>query len=149
WSSGENAMATAKLVEQSGNLQQVVAPRGRSRTWGQRLLWVLPALVAVYGLLKVAGWIWYRTELPLPFLNANWSGKWETRQYWGLSGNLIVRLPEPLPENEDFKAEALIYYPIYSVWKTGQFVKMDFQWQFSPGSPASAGRSTNTLPSGG
>jgi len=106
-------------------------------------------LVAVYGLLKVADWIWYRTQLPVTFLNANWSGKWETHRYWGLSGNLIVRLPEPLPENEDFKADALIYYPIYSAWKTGQFVKMDFHGQFSPGSAASAGRSANTNPSGG
>lgn len=58
----------------------------------------------------------------------------------------MVRLPDPLPENEDFKAEALVYYPIYSVWKTGQFVKMDFRGRFSTESPNTSGRSQNRIP---
>jgi hypothetical protein len=58
-------------------------------------------------------------------------------------------LPDPLPENQDFKAEALVYYPIYCGWKTGQFVKMDFTGHFSPDAPASSGQSTNAIPGGG
>jgi hypothetical protein len=142
-------MATAKHVEHGGNMQQVPAMRERSRKWGKRLLWVLPAILAFYVFLKVADCIWFRTQMPVGFVNANWSGGWETQEYWGLSGNLIVRLPDPLPENQDFEAEALVYYPIYSAWQTGQFVKMDFQGHFSPDSPASAGRSTNAIPGGG
>ena len=39
--------------------------------------------------------------------------------------------------------------PVYSVWKTGQFVKMDFMGHFHPGSPTSGGQTTNAIPAGG
>ena len=142
-------MPTSKTIEQGGNGQQLSALWTSLGKWGKRLLWLFATILALYVLLKVADSIWFRTQIPVGFINANWSGKWETQQYWRLSGNLLVRLPDPLPENQDFKAEALVYYPIYSAWKTGQFVKMDFQGHFSPDSPASAGRSGNTIPSGG
>lgn len=120
-----------------------------TRKWGQRLLWVLPGLLAVYCLGKLADFVWFRTQVPIGFQNANWSGGWQTEQYGGFSGRLLVRLPDPLPENRDFKAEALVYYPIYSGWKTGQFVKMDFTGHFSPDAPASTGQSSNRIPGGG
>jgi hypothetical protein len=119
------------------------------RKWTTRLLWVLPALVAVYVIGKVADLVWFRTQVPIGFANANWSGGWETEQYGRFSGRLLVRLPDPVPENEDFKAEALVYYPIYCAWRTGQFVKMDFQGHFTPDTPVSSSRSTNPLPGGG
>jgi hypothetical protein len=92
---------------------------------------------------------WYRSHIPVRFRDANWEGRWETRRFWGLSGRLLVRLPDPLPEGVNFKAEALVYYPVYSVWRTGQFVRMDFTGHFRPESPASGGQTTNTIPSGG
>jgi len=58
-------------------------------------------------------------------------------------------LPDPLPEDQDFQAEALVYYPVYSAWKTGQFVKMNFTARFSPDAPASAGQTKNAIPGGG
>jgi hypothetical protein len=93
--------------------------------------------------------IWYRSHVPVRFQSANWEGRWETRRYWGLSGRLLVRLPAPIPEDVDFKAEALVYYPVYSVWRTGQFVRMDFMGHFRPDSPSSGGQTTNSIPSGG
>jgi hypothetical protein len=120
-----------------------------ARRWGRRLLWLLPALLSVYLLVLFADFAWFRTNIPVGFRDANWSGRWETRRYGGLSGRLLVRLPDPLPEDQDFKAEALVYYPIYSVWKTGQFVKMDFVGHFSPDAPASTGKTANMIPGGG
>lgn len=117
--------------------------------WTNRLLWVLPALLAMYLIGKLTDFIWFRTQIPMSFTNANWSGSWESEQYGGITGRLLVRLPDPLPENEDFKAEALVYYPIYCTWRTGQFVKMDFQGHFTPDAPISSSRSTNSLPGGG
>ena len=38
---------------------------------------------------------------------------------------------------------------MYSVWRTGQFVKMDFTGHFRPESPTSGGQTTNSIPSGG
>jgi hypothetical protein len=123
--------------------------RKGSGKWGRRLLWLLPTILALYLLVKLADFAWFRTHIPVGFLSANWSGKWETQYYWSLSGRLLVHLPDPLPENQPFNAEAVVYYPIYSGWKTGQFVKMDFQGLFNPESPASAGRTTNPVPGGG
>ena len=119
------------------------------RRWGRRWLWALPAALALYLAVMCVDFAWYRTRIPVRFQGANWVGRWETRQYGGLSGRLLVLLPDPLPEGVDFKAEALVYYPVYSVWKTGQFVRMDFLGHFRPGSPSSGGRTSNTIPAGG
>lgn len=106
-------------------------------------------MFVIYSFGKIADFGWYRATIPIGFRDSNWSGSWETKAYGGLSGRLLVRLPHPLPVDEDFKAEALVYYPIYSVWKTGQFVKMDFVGRYSPASPTSGGQSTNAIPAGG
>jgi hypothetical protein len=99
----------------------------------------------VYCAAKVADSLWFRLRLPVTFQSANWSGTWQTNQY-GLSGRLLVRLPEPLPEGEEFKAEALVYYPVYSGWKTGRFVKMDFTGYFRPDASSSSGKTTVVSP---
>jgi hypothetical protein len=120
-----------------------------ARKWFRRLVGLLFALVALYVLVMLIDFVWFRTHVPVGFQKANWSGKWQTEQFYGFSGRLLVRLPDPLPEDQDFPAEALVYYPIYSGWKTGQFVKMDFTGRFSPDAPSSAGRTTNEIPGGG
>jgi hypothetical protein len=97
----------------------------------------------------LADFVWFRIRIPVGFQNANWSGNWKTERYGFLSGRLLVRLPDPLPANQEFKAEALVYYPIYSVWKTGRFTKMDFTAEFTPDGLSSSGQSKNTIPSGG
>jgi hypothetical protein len=126
-----------------------VAMNERARRWGRRLLWVLPALLLAYSVASLADFAWFRARIPIGFRDANWSGGWESTMHGGISGRLLVRLPDPLPEGEDFKVEVLVYYPIYSLWKTGQFVKMDFVGHFRPGEAASAGPSRNAIPGGG
>jgi hypothetical protein len=121
--------------------------RQAPRKSGNKLHWVFPALLACYLFVRAVDFVWFRAHVPVGFQNARWSGRWETQEYWGLSGRLLVRLPDPLPQNQDFRAEALVYYPVYSAWKTGQFVRMDFTGHFSPDSPMSAGQSTNKIPS--
>jgi len=113
------------------------------------MAWALPAVLAGYVLVQIADYAWFRSQIPITFANANWSGRWTTYDYFGLSGRIVVRLPDPLPENEEFKAEALAYYPIYSVWKAGQFVKMVFVGKFSHDSPITAGQTTNAIEHGG
>jgi hypothetical protein len=118
----------------------------RLRAWAPRLLWLFPIGLLLWLGVSLADYAWYRHNIPVTFFDANWSGRWTTTQYGGLSGRLLVRMPEPLPEGKTFRAEALVYYPIYSAWKTGAFVKMEFSGQFTPGSPASGGRSRNRIP---
>jgi hypothetical protein len=124
-------------------MKEVLKKVGRIFQWG------LPILLAAYVAAKVADYCWYRAQIPIGFHDDNWTGKWDTEQYLGTTGRLLVRIPDPLPENADFKAEALVYYPIYCPWRTGQFVKMDFVGHFSPDNPATAGKSTNRIPGGG
>lgn len=118
------------------------------RRWGRRLLWALAGLVGVYVLARAADAVWFRTQRSADFADANWAGEWRTAKYAGLAGRLLVRLPDPLPEGVDFQAEALVYYPVYSVYKTGRFVRMDFTGRFDPARPASAGTSANDIPDG-
>jgi len=106
--------------------------------------WLL-ILLALIVILRIGDYVWFRTQIPLRFTSANWTGTWKTQQY-GLSGKLMVHLPDPLPEDQDFNADALVYYPIYSVWKTGQFVKMEFVGNFSPESSTSSGASEHLIP---
>lgn len=120
-----------------------------TRRWLSRLAWVLPACLLLYVAIGALNQLWFRTQMPVGFYDANWSGTWQTRNYGNMSGKLVVRLPDPLPQDVEFKVEALVYYPIYSVWKTGQFVKMDFIGHFSPNEATSAGQSTNEIPGKG
>jgi hypothetical protein len=122
--------------------------RPSAQKMGRRLCLGLAVLVAICGLVKAADYAWFRTQVPIHLTNANWEGTWTTNRY-GLTGRLLVRLPDPLPVKQDFKADALVYYPIYSGWKAAQFVKMDFTGYFAPNSPTTAGQSTNPLPNGG
>jgi hypothetical protein len=115
------------------------------RRWARRLLRLVFVLVVLYCAVKGADSIWFRARLPADFHDANWSGTWHTNQY-GIAGRLVVRLPDPLPKSEEFKAEALVYYPIYSGWKTGRFVKMDFTGYFRPEASSSSGESTVPSP---
>jgi hypothetical protein len=137
-------MATSTVAAQTPAVRTSI--KERLLKWRKRLFYVLFAMIILFVFVKLADFVWFRTQVPVTFVHANWSGKWESEEWFGFSGKLIVRLPDPLPENQDFKAEALVYYPIYSSWRTGQFVKMDFHGHFSPDSPATAGQSTNDIP---
>jgi hypothetical protein len=120
--------------------------RAKILKWSTRLLWGLAGIMIVYYVVLFGDFMRFRTHVPVSFHDANWSGRWQTEQYNGFSGRLVVRLPDPLPENQDFKAEALVYYPIYSGYRTGQFVKMDFTGHFTPDAPSSAGQNQNLIP---
>jgi hypothetical protein len=122
--------------------------REKLRRWGKRLLWGLAIVFTLYVTVLGVDFVWYRSRVPVRFRDASWEGRWETRRFWGLSGRLLALLPDPLPEGVDFKAEALVYYPVYSVWRTGQFVRMDFTGHFRPESLSSGGQTTNAIPSG-
>lgn len=115
--------------------------------WLRRLVGLALIAAMLWGGVVGADYLWYRLRLPVSFYGANWSGGWQSR-VWGLRGRLVVRLPDPLPENEDFQAEALVYYPIYSGWKTGQFVRMDFRGRFDPATHSSDGNTTNRIDNG-
>ncbi|AGA28553.1 hypothetical protein [Singulisphaera acidiphila] len=122
--------------------------REKLRRWSKRSLWILPIVLALYLTVMGVDFAWYRSHVPVRFRDSNWKGHWQTHRFLGLRGRLLALLPDPLPEGVDFKAEALVYYPVYSVWRTGQFVRMDFTGHFRPETPSSGGQTTNAIPSG-
>jgi hypothetical protein len=125
-----------------------LATKRPRRRWVRVVGWFATTLLALYIAVRIVDSAWYWTQRPASFRDANWSGEWRTSKYGGLSGRLLIRLPDPLPENKDFKAAALVYYPVYSLWKTGEFVMMDFTGHFRPDAPTSTGTSTNEIPGG-
>ncbi|HCS53134.1 hypothetical protein [uncultured Rubinisphaera sp.] len=110
----------------------------RRKSWRVRIGSLTLFLLAIVIVARTIDYFWYQSQIPTTFQNTKWRGTWETEKY-GLTGRLLVRLPDPLPENEDFDAEAMVYYPAYSIYRTGSFMKMDFVGNFSPDSAASTG----------
>lgn len=101
--------------------------------WGRRIApWILPGLLGLVLVVGILDEMWYRFCLPQSFWGANWYGSWRTVRYGGMAGRLTVRLPDPLPVDTEFKADALVYYPIWFGYRTGQFVKFEFRGQFTP-----------------
>ena len=116
--------------------------------WGMRFLWIL-LITLLYPIVMGLDFAWNRSHIPVRFRQANWEGWWKSRRFWGSRGRLLVFLPEPIPDGIDFKVEAVVYYPIYGVWRAGQFVRMEFIGHLGADSPATGGRTRNTIPSGG
>jgi hypothetical protein len=79
------------------------------RKCGKLLLWVLPVVLALYIVVMGLDFLGYRSQVPMRFRDANWEGHWATHRFWPLAGRLLVRLPDPIPDGIDFKAEAMVY----------------------------------------
>ncbi len=113
--------------------------------WLRRMWLLVAAGLALLLLVGIADFVYYRASTPLNFYEANWAGHWKTDHVGLIRGRLLVKLPDPLPENEPFRAQALVYYPIYSVYRTGQFVPMDFEAEYSPDKASSSGAAEGPL----
>ena len=124
-------------------------PKPTATSWKARWLrriWRLAATgIALLLLIGIADFFYFRASVPLNFYDANWTGRWKTEDVGWIRGRLLVKLPDPLPENESFYAQALVYYPIYSVYRTGQFVPMDFEAEYSPNKASSSGAAETPL----
>lgn len=108
------------------------------RRWGLRALWIPVLALVLCGVVQLADYVWFRTQVPIGY-RPNWEGTWESVPLGRFEGRLLVAIPDPLPVNEDFKAEALVYYPIYFGYRTGKFTKFDFTGRFSPDESATSG----------
>jgi hypothetical protein len=56
------------------------------RKCGRFFLWVLPALLAIYAVVKLADYCWYRLQIPIGFHDASWTGKWDCAKKLGKGG---------------------------------------------------------------
>jgi hypothetical protein len=53
------------------------------------------------------------------YIDSKWTGTWQSERMGNVKGRLIINMPDTLPVNTDFKVDALIYYDIWSFYKTG------------------------------
>lgn len=60
-----------------------------------------------------------KSAIPEKFKDATWEGKWKSENFSLIGGKIIAQLPDKIPNNEEFEAEAMIYYNIWSIYKMG------------------------------
>jgi hypothetical protein len=85
---------------------------------------VLACLVGLYFVVPLADRLWYGARLPSTHRDAEWLGTWQSDQVSFVSGRLLARLPDPIPRDQEFDVEALVYYRIWCPYRTGSFVPM-------------------------
>jgi hypothetical protein len=95
--------------------------RGR---WKRRIFIVVASLVAVYFALPIADRLWYAIKTPSKYRDTQWSGDWHSDQFSLVSGRILAHLPDPIPRDEEFDVDALVYYRIWNPYRTGCFVPM-------------------------
>ena len=75
-------------------------------------------LVILLGLL--ANSIILKSSIPERFIDAKWEGTWKSSSFSIVGGKIIANLPDEIPNNREFKVDAMIYYNIWSFYKIGR-----------------------------
>ncbi|MGO8751433.1 MAG: hypothetical protein ACLQNE_36260 [Thermoguttaceae bacterium] len=65
------------------------------------LIWGLAILLTLYVVVKLADYCWHRAHFHIGFHSAKWTWKWDTEQYLGTMGRLLVRMPDPFRGADD------------------------------------------------
>lgn len=60
-----------------------------------------------------------KSSIPDKFKDANWKGSWKSGSFSLIGGKIIANLPDEIPNNEEFEVDAMIYYNVWSIYKTG------------------------------
>jgi len=56
----------------------------------------------------------------------NYIGEWNSKMA-PVSGRILVKIPYPLPENQQFEIDSVVYYNLFSLFRSGQFVPMKLE----------------------
>lgn len=84
----------------------------------------------------------YEFNIPRDFREARWEGEFVSAKH-PTSGRLLVRLPDPVPRNQEFEFEAVFYHNIWSLFLTGETACADFVGYLSDQNPVTAGAETH------
>lgn len=94
------------------------------KKWKKRLLVIAVVLLVIYLSLPIVDRIWFALSVPSDFADAQWRGEWNSDEFSLVSGRLVVKLPDPLPKDQEFDVDAVVYYRIWSPYRTGRTVRM-------------------------
>ena len=113
-----------------------------ARGVASRLLVGLSGVVAVgvfaVVVARVVNTIRYQQSVPRDLHNARWEGDFVSSRQ-PVSGRMIARLPDPLPRDQKFAFELMVYYNVWSFFLSGKTARADFIGYLSSRSPAVVG----------
>src|SRR5262249_23687119 len=89
------------------------------------VLVIICAVVAVRLVLRAANaWRGSLGVRALP--QGKWSGEWKSDVYPLISGRLFAVFPDPVPRDEDFEVDVVIYYNLWCLYRPGQTIRSRF-----------------------
>ena len=93
--------------------------------WKRRLLIAaIAGLVVCLIVLPIVDRVWFALSAPSAYDDARWRGEWNSEEFLSVSGRIIAKLPDPIPRDQEFDVDALVYYRITSLYRTGCAVPM-------------------------
>ena len=113
--------------------------------WRRRLFLVVCTLVVLYFAMPLVDRVWFSMRTPTKYTDAEWVGDWNSEQISLVSGRILAKLPNPIPRDEEFDVDALVYYRIWCPFRTGSFVPMKMVG-FLPSDDSGAGGGNGDAP---
>ncbi len=105
---------------------------------------LLVAALAIWFFSSLIDHFWFIQQIPSDYADAQWSGEWQSDRVSIVSGRLVAILPEPIPRDEEFDVDAIVYYRIWCPYRSGSVVPMKMVG-FLPSEDSSArGGNTDT-----
>lgn len=114
------------------------------KTWASRITKFLGWLLIVYVVVIGINEAWFRFSVGTKVWNSPWTGKFSSTKY-AVSGRLLADLPDPLPRNQKFEFDAVIYYNIWSMSLTGRYARAVFVGYVEEEGRASTGKETRQI----
>jgi hypothetical protein len=90
-----------------------------------KLLRWLGVGVLLYLLAVSVNYLWYEYSIPRDFRDARWEGEFSSAKH-PTSGKVLARLPDPIPRDQEFEFELVVYYDIWSFFLTGKTARAEF-----------------------
>ena len=114
--------------------------------WKNRLLVVAAVVFGLQiGIPAFNHYVLFRASIPRRFYEAQWEGTWKSTKIRGVSGNIIAKLPDPIPIKEEFPVEAWVYYNLWSPYRSGQGTQMEMVGYFDIGQSGSGENLTSPV----
>lgn len=92
--------------------------------WKKRFLIVAAVFLGGCFALPIVDRVWFAFRVPTDFANVPWRGNWNSEQVPLVSGQLLVKMPDKVPIDQQFEVETLVYYCLWSPYRTGSTVRV-------------------------
>jgi|GEM_PF-2074206 len=110
--------------------------------------WALLAVCCLIAIRLVSSAVnsWRASKAARSLPGANWSGRWHSTVVPLVAGRLFATLPTPLPKDQPFDVEVVIYYKLWCLYRPGQAVRAKFTGQCRVGETAGGSNADAAIP---